>query len=69
MKRLASLTGVVLGLTALAPVPPRAAEAKLPKVTIIHNGQTITVALAALPWHLLHGDRLACDPTVPPGCQ
>ena len=60
MKRLARLTVVVLALAVLAPVLPRAAEAQgFPEVTIIHKGQTITVALASLPWHLLHGDTLA----------
>ncbi len=37
MKRLASLTGVVLGLTAMAPVPPRAPEAQ--GVTVFHKGR------------------------------
>ena len=66
MKRLVRLTVIVLGLTALAPVPPRAPEAQ--GVTVFHKGRPITVALAAVPWHLLHGDGL-CDPNVPPGCS
>ena len=67
MKRLAMLIVVVLGLTVLAPVLPRVAEA--PSVTIIHKGKAITVAASAVPAHLAHGDSLdVCDPTIPPGC-
>ena len=68
-KRLARLTMVVLALTFLAPVLPRAVEAEgPPTVNIIHMGRTMTIPLMALPGHLRHGDDELC-PTgggVPP---
>ena len=67
MKRLARLIVVVVGLSVLAPVLPRAAEAQK-LVSIIHNGRTIMVAPFAVPWHLLHGDTLA-DPSCVPPCE
>ena len=70
MKRLATVTLVVLGLIVLAPVQPQAAEAEGLTVDIIHNGRTISVSVAAVPWHLLHGDTFAeiCDDGTLPPC-
>ena len=58
MKRLIILTIVLLGLTFLAPVLSPA-DAKGLTVDIIHKGRLITVSIAALPAHLMHGDTLA----------
>ena len=42
---------------------PTPAQSQYHKVTICHNGHTITVARAALPAHLRHGDTVgACTP-------
>ena len=68
MKRLARLTLIVLALSVLAPVVPRAVETQ-DLVTIIHKGRTIKVAASAVPWHLLHGDtREICDDGTLPPC-
>ena len=70
MKRLAMLTVVVLGLSVLAPVLPQTAEAQEPRVEIIHNGRTISVAASAVQVHLAHGDALAeCPDGQLPPCQ
>jgi hypothetical protein len=67
MKRLIVLgLGVVL-LTSAAPLQPTRAEGST--VDIIHKGRDITVSLMALPWHLLHGDKLpGGGPCEPPIC-
>ena len=67
LKRLAKkFTAIVLALTVLALVQPRAAEAGLPKVTIVHKGKTITVGMAALLAHLANGDTFVGE--CPPNC-
>ena len=72
MSRLALLSIVVLALTVVGPALPWAtAEADMPQVTIIHNGHLITVSVAALAVHLLHGDTFpnGCPPRNRPPCS
>jgi hypothetical protein len=61
------LAGSALGgLVALGALPVDAK--KKPKVTLCHNGQTISVSKKAKKKHLKHGDGLgACPPAPPPG--
>ena len=69
MKRLARLTVVVLGLTFLAPVLTQGMAKAEATVEVLHMGRVLTIPEMALPGHLMHGDTLVCDPTVPPGCD
>ena len=59
------LGGLALGLLALDPNTSEAKKGKTKKgkVTICHQGQTITVSKSALKGHLKHGDSQGACPT------